>query len=148
MASSLYRSLDPRKHEIRIRTILSRGDRILAVPSSTQPGAGDDDLSVNAVDIHCVLQTASLDHEPSYTALSYVWGTDVPSTAVLVYGKPVFVRKNLAAVLRHLQRENCSWRIWADAICINQDDDKENLSKSCKKNLRSLNYCHHFVCLT
>ena len=102
MVSSLYRSLDPRKHEIRILNVLSCGDRILAV-SPTQPGAGDNDSSINEADIHCLLHTASLNDEPSYTALSYVWGTDVPSTAVLVNGKTVLVRKNLAAVLGCLQ---------------------------------------------
>ena len=124
MASSLYRSLDTRKHEIRILTILSRGDHIPGVPP-TQPGAGHDDSSTNAADIHCVLQTASLDDKPSYTALSYVWGTDVPSTAVLMNGKPFLVRRNLAAALRHLQQADCSLNIWVDAICINQNDNKE-----------------------
>lgn len=114
--SRLYRSLDPRKHEFRILTILPREDHIPAVNSST-----------NAADIHCILQTASLDDEPSYTALSYTWGTDKPSTAVLINGKLVFVRKNLAAALRHLRQTDRSLNIWIDAICINQDDNKEKL---------------------
>ena len=124
MDSSLYRGLDPRKHEIPILKVLSRGNRILAVPP-TQPGAGDSDSSSNEADIHCVLHTASLDDEPSYTALSYVWGTDVPSTAVLVNGKLVLVRKNLAAVLGCLQQIDRSVNLWVDAICINQGDITE-----------------------
>ena len=124
MASSLYRSLNPQKHEIRVLTILSCGNHIPAVPP-TQPGPGDDDSSTNAADIHCKLQTLSLDDEPSYTALSYVWGTDIPSTRVLINSKPVLVRKNLEAALRHLQQADRSLDIWVDAICINQNDNKE-----------------------
>lgn len=66
-----------------------------------------------------------MDDEPLYTALSYVWGTDKPSTAVLINGKLVLVRKNLAAALRHLRQIDCSLNIWIDAICINQDDKEE-----------------------
>jgi hypothetical protein len=121
--SRLYRSLDPRKHEFRILTILSSEDHIPAVPPSQLRGGNDS--SINAADIHCILQTASLDDEPSYTALSYVWGTDEPSTAVLINGKLVLVRKNLAAALRHLRQTDRSLNIWIDAICINQDDNEE-----------------------
>jgi len=122
--SRFYHSLDPRKHEFRILTILPRQDQIPAVPPS-QPGLGDDDSSANAADVHCIMQTASLDDEPSYTALSYTWGKDKPSTAVVINGQLVLVRKNLAAALRHLQRTDRSLNIWIDAICINQNDDEE-----------------------
>ena len=124
MASSLYRSLDPQKREIRVLAILPCGDHVPAVPL-TQLESDDDDSSVNVADIHCVLQTVSLEDEPSYTALSYTWGTDVPSTAVLINSKPVFVRRNLAAALHHLQQKDRSLNIWVDAICINQNDNKE-----------------------
>ena len=124
MASSLYRSLDPQKREIRVLTILPCGDHIRAVPL-TQPEPADEDSSTNAAEIHCVLQTVSLEDKPPYTALSYTWGTDVPSTAVLINSKPVFVRRNLAAALHHLQQKDRSLNIWVDAICINQNDTKE-----------------------
>ena len=124
MASCLYRSLDTQKREIRVLTILPYGEHIRAVPL-TQPDLADDDSSTNMADIHCELQTVSMGDEPSYTALSYHWGTDVPSTAVLINSKPVFVRRNLAAALRHLQQKDRSLNIWVDAICINQNDNKE-----------------------
>ena len=71
----------------------------------------------------------SLEDEPSYTALSYNWGTDVPSTAVLINSKSIFVRRNLAAALRHLQQKDSPLNICVDAICINQDDNREKLSQ-------------------
>ena len=120
LSCRLYRSLDPRKHEFRILTILSSEDHIPAVPPSQLRG-GDNDSSINAADIHCILQTASLDDQPSYSALSYVWGTDEPSTAVLINGKLVLVRKNLAAALRHLRQTDRSLNIWIDAICLEVD---------------------------
>ena len=124
MASSLYHSLDPQRREIRILTILPCGDHVPAVPLTQQESA-DDDSRANVADIHCVLQTVSLEDEPSYTALSYNWGIDIPSTAVLINSKAVFVRSNLSAALRHLQQKDRSINIWVDAICINQDDNKE-----------------------
>lgn len=124
MASGLYRSLDPQKREIRVLTILASGDHVIAVPL-TQPESADDDSNTNVADIHCVLQTVLLEDEPSYTALSYHWGTDVPSTPVLINSKPVLVRRNLAAALRHLQQKDRPLNIWVDAICINQNDNKE-----------------------
>lgn len=122
--SRLYRSLDPRKHEFRILTILLHEDHIPAV-SPSQLGVGNDNSSTNAADIHCVLQNASLDNKPSYTALPYIWGTDNPSTAVPINSKVVFVQKNLAAVLQQLQQTDRSLNIWIDAFCINQDGNKE-----------------------
>ena len=128
MASSLYRSLDPQKREIRILTILPCGDHVPAIPP-TRSELANDVSSTNAAEIHCVLQTVSLEDEPSYTALSYNWGTDVPSTAVLINSKSIFVRRNLAAALRHLQQKDSSLNIWVDAICINQNDKKEKSSQ-------------------
>lgn len=104
--------------------ILSCGIHIPAVPP-TQPGPGDEGSSTNTADIRCVLQTVSLDHGPSYTALSYALGTDTPSTRVLINSKPVLVRKKLEAAQRHLQQTDHSLDIWVDVICINQNDNKK-----------------------
>ena len=50
----LYRSLDPRKHEFRILTILLSKDHIPAVPPSQLRG-DDNNSSINAVDIYYIL---------------------------------------------------------------------------------------------
>jgi hypothetical protein len=57
------------KAEFRILTILPREDHIRAV-SPSQLGVGDDDSSTNVAHIHRIMQTTSLDDEPSYTSLS------------------------------------------------------------------------------
>lgn len=107
-ASELYHALDPWKHEIRVLTVLPRGDD-----------------AVEAADIQCLLRTVSLDDEPSYKALSYVWGTDLPSDMITIHGEAIAVRKNLATALQQLQQIYEPLHIWVDAICINQTDNKE-----------------------
>lgn len=82
-------------------------------------------------DLSAVLETVSLDDDPKYTALSYTWGTDVPSGAGIMLSGPAKVgrlpiRKNLQAVLEHL----CAGgdepiTLWVDALCINQSDTAE-----------------------
>lgn len=60
---------------------------------------------------------------PSYTAVSYTWGDDMKSEVIYVNDKPFMIRPNLWACLYCLRR---SWQfIWADAICINQDNIAE-----------------------
>jgi hypothetical protein len=60
--------------------------------------------------------------EPSgQTAVSYVWGTDVPSKLILVNRQRFLVRDNLYALLQHLRvTPEFSGPFWCDAICINQ----------------------------
>ncbi|KPI34983.1 uncharacterized protein AB675_11923 [Cyphellophora attinorum] len=69
--------------------------------------------------------------EPSYEALSYVWGapSDIEPANVIELGsspaKP-FIRSSigasLAIALRHLRYTDRSRTLWVDAICINQND--------------------------
>jgi len=60
---------------------------------------------------------------PPFTAVSYTWGDDPKSEIIYVDDKPFMVRPNLWACLHCLRR---GWQlIWADAVCINQDDIAE-----------------------
>ncbi len=53
--------------------------------------------------IECALQHISLDDEPQYQALSYVWGNSRVRKCVLVDGiHPILVTENLAAAPRQL----------------------------------------------
>lgn len=61
----------------------------------------------------------------SYSALSYVWGDPKCVCDIEVNGKVAKITKTLAEALQSI-RANTSIRvIWADAICINQEDDDE-----------------------
>ena len=58
-----------------------------------------------------------------YTAVSYTWADDAPTETIHVDGQPLRIRPNLWACLYTLRG---GWQyIWADAICINQDDVNE-----------------------
>lgn len=80
-------------------------------------------------EIVCRLEVVSLEDGPAYSALSYAWGDPAITKSVLVNGKRVNVTTNLASALehapKHLEDANVTPRLWADAICINQDDPNE-----------------------
>ncbi|KAJ3459674.1 hypothetical protein MRS44_015747 [Fusarium solani] len=104
--SSLYANLHMSGRQIRLLQI-----------TSTKP------------EIVCRLEVVSLEDEPAYSALSYVWGDPAITRTVLVNGERVNVTTNLASALehapKHLEGSNVAPRLWADALCINQDDPNE-----------------------
>jgi len=81
--------------------------------------------------IHCELNVASLEDKPSFSALSYCWGPQKPTTLITVNGIDVAVGQNLAAALRHLREtgDATTTPIWMDALCINQQDISERNSQ-------------------
>lgn len=61
-----------------------------------------------------------------YEALSYEWGlSDSPRTTINIDGITCEVRQNLGSALYHLRKDKKNRRIWIDALCINQMDEKE-----------------------
>ena len=58
-----------------------------------------------------------------FRALSYIWGPEYPTHKILIDGKPFLVRESLWQFLRRLRW--CEDLLWANAICIKQDDAKE-----------------------
>jgi hypothetical protein len=77
---------------------------------------------------------ASLLDPPPYSALSYVWGDPSVTEDIILEGVAFPVTNNLAAALKHAKfhcihhyhdRDPATFRLWADAICINQDDIAE-----------------------
>lgn len=75
--------------------------------------------------IQCSLHTVSLDDEPEFWALSYVWGNSFVTVDITVDGSPAEATTNLASALRHIRRAFGQVVIWVDAVCINQKDDEE-----------------------
>lgn len=129
--SSIYeRPLDSTIQEIRLLEIL----------------LDDSDSSPVAVKIHVV----SLNDDPEFTALSYVWGDPNETKDISIRGKKLPVTINLEAALKEIRRSDrhmcegrprssssvpsknkdgsnvvLGTRIWIDALCINQLDDLE-----------------------
>jgi hypothetical protein len=84
-------------------------------------------LQGNGPVIECRLYQAYLDGTDTipYDALSYTWGALEKTATVIVNGKTFDVTENLYSAFRHLRSKNQDRILWADAICINQSDDKE-----------------------
>ncbi|KAK1674369.1 heterokaryon incompatibility protein-domain-containing protein [Colletotrichum godetiae] len=110
-AMPLYEPLDTGKSEIRLLEYVS---------FSGQPSLR--------------LSSVSLDEKPAYTALSYVWGDASITETILLNGQEFHATKNLFNALQHLQdhwidtfpgRHPQGFRVWVDALCINQQDVAE-----------------------
>ena len=105
-------SLNPASEEIRLLSIdLGKADNPLA----------------------CTLQTASLvNNKPPYTTISYVWGDPKDVVPILVNGGQRYITRSLANILHQLRSspggvtsDDRRLLVWADGLCINQDDDEE-----------------------
>ncbi|KAF2433571.1 HET-domain-containing protein [Tothia fuscella] len=75
--------------------------------------------------IHSRLQTKEFKDEPTYEGLSYAWGDASEPVKIMCSGVEMMVGRNLAGALHHIRDETESRYIWADAICINQNDMEE-----------------------
>ncbi|KAI7370724.1 hypothetical protein KC354_g1044 [Hortaea werneckii] len=104
--ANIWKPLDKEKREIRILLL--------------QPSEEEDDA------LYADLEVVSLDSEPEYKAISYVWG-DASDTTVMFLngGKVIEIIKSLAAALRRFRDSKVYVALWADAVCINQADLQE-----------------------
>lgn len=97
-----YEPLDPARSEIRLVTILPCDD-------------GDGGL-------RCVLTKHSLDNNPVFFALSYVWGDAGTTTPIIVNGRTFNATINLAEALRNLSGYGFSnARIWSHILSVTSD---------------------------
>jgi len=76
------------------------------------------------------LVQVSLDDQPEYWALSYVWGDASVREEIQINGHNVSITTNLLSALEHIADSLGSGDqdeifLWVDAICINQDDMTE-----------------------
>ena len=127
MASKFtYRPLNQDPPEIRLLELKPAADRALS--------------------LECTLRHSALS-SARYSCLSYVWGDpikDEKSKIGIAYKKPIReyfkpkrrrgsesnkcymkIGSSLTAALRHLRHKRNRVTIWADALCINQEDPKE-----------------------
>ncbi|OTA24663.1 hypothetical protein BTJ68_13339 [Hortaea werneckii EXF-2000] len=102
---SIWKPLDKEKREIRILLL--------------QPSEEEDDA------LYADLEIVSLDSEPEYKAISYVWGDASDTTDMSLNGANVNITKSLAAALRRFRDSSHLVALWADAVCINQEDFQE-----------------------
>lgn len=75
--------------------------------------------------LSCEIVTASLTSDIPFTALSYVWGSDVRCFTVKTSQGFIRITASLNAALRSLRSQTQSRLIWADAVSINQSSNTE-----------------------
>jgi Heterokaryon incompatibility protein (HET) len=66
---------------------------------------------------------------PQYNCVSYVWGDPKTTKLAIINTRCVTITKNLYDVLRHIRSKTDTVIIWADAICIDQSDNREKSSQ-------------------
>ena len=72
-------------------------------------------------DFTCELRHLNIDTHLAYVALSYTWGDSRDRIFITLDSHRVLIRKNLAEALQRLFRLGHRV-VWADALCINQND--------------------------
>jgi hypothetical protein len=78
--------------------------------------------------LKCFCLPFAIDTAPCFEALSYVWGRPTTPTSaikVLCNGQLFPIQPELANALSRLRLRQLTRVVWADAICINQDDFEE-----------------------
>lgn len=110
----LYLPLDKTRQDIRLLEIIKDGS--------------------NETQVECALHTVALTGDVCFTALSYVWGDPKMRQDILVNKEVVSVTRSLENALRwalyhwqkkYPERAAHEFRLWADAVCINQADVEE-----------------------
>ncbi|PMD66822.1 uncharacterized protein K444DRAFT_580185 [Hyaloscypha bicolor E] len=80
-------------------------------------------------DVCCKLQIVSLDDNPTYDALSYVWGDPGDTDKITVDGCSFQATRNLIGGLRRLRSSRDAIILWVDAICIDQANNQEKMQQ-------------------
>ena len=74
--------------------------------------------------LRCSLQTGSV-LKTKFEAISYVWGKSKKNKKIICDGRIINITTSLSNVLRRLRLPHRRRKLWADGICINQDDLNE-----------------------
>lgn len=75
--------------------------------------------------LFCSLQHLDMNLITPYKALSYTWGDASKTTLISIDGQPFPVTTNLASALTALRSQTGTVIVWADAVCINQENIPE-----------------------
>lgn len=99
---------------------------------SYEPLTGDTDIRLLSLSagtdedgLVCDLIICPLAKCPSFDALSYVWGAAEENHKISCDGEDLYITPNLHQALRQVRRLDTPRWIWADQICINQQDPRE-----------------------
>ncbi|KAF2630270.1 hypothetical protein BU25DRAFT_255291 [Macroventuria anomochaeta] len=79
---------------------------------------------VNSDPLRCSLHSSTID-QAHYESVSYVWGTDQRDHDIFCDGRVLKITPNLYRVLLRVRLPDTPRTLWADSICINQEDLRE-----------------------
>lgn len=71
------------------------------------------------------LEVIDIDDNPDFEAISYVWGSKKKQRTIFCIKVAIKITQNLFEALRRIRNPSEQRTVWADAICINQDDIAE-----------------------
>jgi hypothetical protein len=75
--------------------------------------------------LRCNMREVSLDENPDYEAVSYVWGAPEFVKRIFCGSEIMSITKSCSYALHHLRRTDRSRLLWIDACCIDQTSDDE-----------------------
>lgn len=101
---------------IYLNCLLDRQIRMLEL----HPGSGEEAIKTSLI-------TSDIFNNPGFEAVSYVWGDQTVRKQISCEGADITVTENLHDALLHMRLPQTPRLIWADAICINQNDDEEKI---------------------
>ncbi|KAH7196263.1 heterokaryon incompatibility [Fusarium oxysporum] len=64
-----------------------------------------------------------------FSALSYAWGDPLPRKRIICSGRAVEIGPSLHNALVNIRSRQYRRLVWADALCINQNDITERASQ-------------------
>lgn len=79
------------------------------------PGSGNESVKTRLI-------TSDLSDGPDFEALSYVWGEQTVKCQISCEGATITITESLHDALLQIRLPRISRQIWADAVCINQQD--------------------------
>lgn len=97
---------------------LSEPDKIRCLVLESGTGDADEPLV-------CSIRHHRLDDNPDFEAISYTWGISDKTHTISCNGQRLYITKNLHTCLLQTRLRNQKRVLWADSICINQDDLEE-----------------------
>lgn len=80
-----------------------------------EPGERSDSIELS-------LKHVTLQEDPVYEAISYAWGDTNDLLSISCSEQELNITRSLHSALIHIRQPDRPRTLWADAICINQQD--------------------------
>lgn len=126
----VYSPLNAEKSEIRLLRLPLHMDDVLGRKMTTPLHGTLETYSLPDSKLSLVRRFSNVRKLPVFDALSYVWGENTRTHEIMIENKRLPITANLYGALRDFLKD-AVWElhIWADAICINQEDLAERSSQ-------------------